>query len=188
MADLLQQCREAFGEGRSLANGLMDEQFNWTPRLGVWSVGQCLMHLNVTNEDLLRKLAPPMQKARRRGWHAQTPFELSWIAKTLLAGIEPPVKMKLPAAKHLTPLPSVDRADCMRRWADTHDEFLRVMQMADGLDLRRIHVPSPVSRLIRYNLGTLFHVATAHDRRHLWQASRLLAHPQFPRTPIRAGE
>ena len=32
-----------------LARGLSPEQLNWKPAEGVWSVGQCLHHLYVTN-------------------------------------------------------------------------------------------------------------------------------------------
>jgi hypothetical protein len=46
-------------------------------------------------------------------------------------------------------------------------------QSADGLDLARIKVPTPISRLIRLSLGMTFAQVAAHERRHLDQAWRV---------------
>ncbi len=42
-----------------LLAGLTDEQLNWQPTPGTWSVGQCLDHLCITNETYL----PPISVA-----------------------------------------------------------------------------------------------------------------------------
>jgi hypothetical protein len=38
---------------QAVAAGLTDEQLNWQPAQGSWSVGQCLEHLCITNEAYL---------------------------------------------------------------------------------------------------------------------------------------
>lgn len=36
-----------------LVQGLSNEQLNWHPALGAWSVGQCIEHLAITNDVYL---------------------------------------------------------------------------------------------------------------------------------------
>src|SRR5947209_16641423 len=42
---------------RALLAGLTEEQLNWQPAPGTWSVGQCLEHLCLTNEAYLPPIA-----------------------------------------------------------------------------------------------------------------------------------
>ncbi len=44
---------------KKLVAELTDEQLNWQPAPGPWSVGQCLEHLSITNEAYL----PPISVA-----------------------------------------------------------------------------------------------------------------------------
>jgi hypothetical protein len=56
------------------------------------------------------------------------------------------------------------------------------VRQADGLNLNRNRVISPVTSLLRLPLGAYFVFVIAHDRRHLWQARQLRTAPAFPRT------
>jgi hypothetical protein len=40
---------------------------------------------------------------------------------------------------------------------------------------------SPFSKLLRFTLGQVFALNTAHGRRHLWQARQVRIDPGFPR-------
>jgi hypothetical protein len=52
----------------------------------------------------------------------------------------------------------------------TQGELLALVEQSVGLDLAGRKVPSPVTRYVRYNVCAAFHILTAHQRRHLWQA------------------
>lgn len=58
--------------------------------------------------------------------------------------------------------------------------------MSDGLDLSAVSTASPAARFFTLTLGQCFGALAAHDRRHLWQAHQVVAHPAFP-TPSGAG-
>jgi hypothetical protein len=51
---------------------------------------------------------------------------------------------------------------------------------AEGLDLARVKVPTPISRLLKLSLGMTLAQAAAHERRHLEQARRVRENPRFP--------
>jgi hypothetical protein len=58
--------------------------------------------------------------------------------------------------------------------------LLAAIEGADGLDLNRVRVTTPISRVLRISLGEALALATGHTRRHLDQARRVRAHPRFP--------
>lgn len=54
------------------------------------------------------------------------------------------------------------------------------VERSDGLDLRRVKVASPVSRLVRVSLGAWFAALIVHEQNHIAQAGRVYHHPNFP--------
>lgn len=60
------------------------------------------------------------------------------------------------------------------------DQLEKRMTQADGLDLGRVRVSSPISRSIKMSLGQSFALVLAHERRHLWQARQVRGSAGFP--------
>jgi hypothetical protein len=60
-------------------------------------------------------------------------------------------------------------------------QYVDRLRQANGLDLARARVRSPIASWIVMPLGTGFAAMIAHEKRHLWQARRVVEHPQFPR-------
>ena len=52
-------------------------------------------------------------------------------------------------------------------------QLLLQLNRSDGLDLRRVKVATPLSRLLKMSLGLMFAQIVAHERRHLEQAQRV---------------
>ena len=60
-------------------------------------------------------------------------------------------------------------------------QFVDRLRQANGLDLSRARVRSPILTWWRMPFGTGVAFTTAHERRHLWQARRITEAPAFPR-------
>jgi hypothetical protein len=174
----LDEFRQAFeriaGEGDALAGGLTDEQFNWRPPTGAWSVAQCIEHLNATARLYLPALDEGIADAIRRGFYGEGPFRYSWFARMFVRSIEPPVKRRFKAAKSFLPPASRPRHESMAAFRAYQVQFIDRLRQANGLDLARARVRSPAVRWIRLQLGAGFALMVAHERRHLWQASNVL--------------
>jgi hypothetical protein len=82
--------------------------------------------------------------------------------------------MLLPASSPLA------AAEVLRDFLELRDQFGQRIRRADGLDLKRAVVQSPVSRFFRLPLGAYLAFLLAHDRRHLWQACQVRGAPDFP--------
>ena len=122
-----------------------------------------------------------MEEARAKGLLGQGPFKYSRFATWMVNSMEPPPKRRLRTFKVFTPAPAVDRrvADVLAEFQTVRDGLIERLRRADGLDLKRAKVTSPVSRFFRMSLGAYFAFVIAHDRRHLWQARQVMAAPGF---------
>jgi hypothetical protein len=177
---LVYQVKVVLQEAEGLYWGLSDDQINWTPAPGQWSMAQCLDHLNTTNAVFMEKIDAAMKDGRARGVLGDGPYTYGFLSRWFLRALTPPVKTKFKAPKNMRPAPRRAMADLLPTWESSHQRITDMMRDSNGLDLARVKVASPASKLISYPLGIAFWIATAHDRRHLWQARQVRNHPDFP--------
>jgi hypothetical protein len=167
-------------DARVLVAGLSPEQFNWRPEPGRWSIGECLDHLN-TIEKVFPAVDRAMDDADHRGLTSPGPFRYGWWSRLVVRSMEPPPLFRMRTFSMLLPASTpLDPARVRQAFLDLRDQFSRRLRRADGLDLRRAIVQSPVSRFVRLPLGAYFAFLLAHDRRHLWQARQVRLAPGFP--------
>lgn len=163
-----------------LLAGVSDAQFNWRPEPHRWSVAECLGHLNVTGTAYLRALDRAISEARSRGLTGGGAFRSGLLGGWMTRSMEPPPRMKMKAPKSILP-PAPDRplATVREEFMALQDEMERRLRDAEGLDLTRARVTSPVASFLRVRLGDAFGFLLAHERRHLWQARRVRDEPGF---------
>ena len=163
-----------------LLERMTDAEFNWRPSEHSWSIAQCLVHLNLTNELYLAPMRQAIKEAKAQGLFADGPFKHSFFGNLFVRSIEPPPRMKFKVpARVLDPPPDQPLADVRSKYMKLQDEILMSMEEANGVHLAKVKVQSPFSKLIRLSLGQCFALLTAHERRHLWQARQVKSHPKF---------
>ena len=185
LAPELDAFRQAFehlaDDADEIAGALNDDQFNWRPPSGGWSVAQCIEHLNVTARSYLPMLDEGIADAIRRGLYGEGPFRYNWFGRKFVESQEPPVKRKFRAAKIFIPVPSRPRQESLAAFRAYQVQFVDRLRQANGLDLSRARVKSPAVSWIRLPLGCGFALMVAHERRHLWQARNVINETGFPR-------
>lgn len=176
------QFETAKAEVRTLTDGLSDAQFNWRPAPGRWSIAECLDHLNVTGSKLLPGMDAAITRARERGQTASGPFQYGWLARWFIRGTGPiPSSGKgMKGPKLYAPKPEQPIGRVLPTFVELQDQLIARLHAANGLDLTRIKVASPVSTLLRLSLGAWFQATAGHQERHLNQARRVREHPGFP--------
>jgi hypothetical protein len=152
---------------------LSDEQANWRPAPGRWSIAECLGHLNETARESTQRLDDALGPARKSGLTSQGPFSYPLWERLFVQSLEPPPRFRARTSKALSPPRDLAAADVLREFLEWQDGFAERLRQADGLDLRRVRVKSPVAGWLRYSLGTAFRVFLAHERRHIWQARQV---------------
>jgi hypothetical protein len=175
------QFEQIADEADSLAGGLTDEQFNWQPPSGGWTVAQCIDHLNVTARVYLPSLDEGIAQAIRRGLYGEGPFRYSLLGRMFVWSQQPGTKMKYKANKAFMPSPARRKQETLAAFRAYQVQFVDRLRQANGLDLARARVQSPVASALRMPLGSGFALMVAHERRHLQQARNVIANSSFPR-------
>jgi hypothetical protein len=151
-----------------LAGGLSEEQFHAPTKNGGWSVGLCLEHLIVTAEALVPRWEAVLQNPSPAG---PAEFSYSLLERAILYSLEPPYRLKRKAPAWATPGARRSIGETFRRFASAHGELARLIGRSGSLS--QASVASPFLPGIQCRLGFAFDSVLAHERRHLWQASRI---------------
>jgi hypothetical protein len=178
--DLRKQFERISSDADALAQPLRDDQFNWQPSPGAWSIGECFDHLNSTARVYLPKLDEAISEAIRGGVYGEGPFSYAWLGRLFVWLNEPPPRARLKAPQAFHPKPNRSRHEVMAAIRAYQVQFVDRLRQANGLDLGRARVASPVAKWLRVSLGSGFALMAAHERRHLWQARMVTQAPGFP--------
>jgi hypothetical protein len=144
----------------------------------VWSVGQCLDHLRVTNEVYLKPMSASLTGRQRAVVQEITP---GWFGRWFIRSfIEPSAKVtRARAPKKIRPGAQVEPS-VLDRFLSTNREARELVQRARNYDVNRIRFRNPFVPVIRFTVGTGLEIVSKHQRRHLLQAERIRASPDFP--------
>jgi DinB superfamily len=165
---------------RQLVADLDRDQFNWKPAPERWSIAQCLVHLNKVDWAYVRALDHGIEKARERGLVGGRRIRYNSLERWFIRSLEPPPRRRFRAPKTVVPTEDHPREEVLERYLSTKDSLLGLLRRADGLDICRAKINSPLLKILRLRIGAAFALIAAHDRRHLWQANQVRRHPEFP--------
>jgi hypothetical protein len=162
---------------RALASSLTAAQLNWTPSPSSWSAGQCLEHLAISTEVYLPPIGAALDRAPAGSADEITPGAPSrWFIRNFIA----PSTVKAKASGKIAPGSNVDGA-ILDRYLHAHRAARELVARAAAHDINRIRFANPFVPLLRFTVGTGLEIISKHAMRHLQQAERVKADPQFPR-------
>lgn len=160
-------------EFTQLCAGLTEAQLAWRQDPSRWSIAENLIHLKVTADVFLPSMDQAIADARRRHLYAEGPFFPGVMGRFYIWYVKPPVRIRLRAPKPLKPLLEGPATAALQQFLQSQQDILQRVEAANGLDLQRAWFKSPLASFIRMNLLTIFSVCCGHERRHLWQASKV---------------
>jgi hypothetical protein len=180
------------GEVDAISQGVRDhfgalaaEQLAWRPDPERWGIGHCLVHLARINELYRERLTPALRRARARGFTARAPLRGSWVGRWFARAVGPGGRaVRTPPA--FRPRGETVEGSALETFFGEQVRLQTLLDSARGLDLDRVRVTSPATRLIRLHACDVFRVLVEHEKRHVAQAERVLASPGFPTLPERA--
>ena len=181
LADYLEQFEANRQRAAELCTRLNAVQIVWRPEPGRWSVAQCLHHLGVSARTYSVNIHTAVEDGRRRQLLSSEPSRFGWLVRRVIQEMEPPVGSRQKSPRKFLPPPDALTPQEVRAIVETTAQSWRLcLTEAEGLDLRRVKVRSPAVPLLRFRLGAVFAISTAHERRHLWQAEEVCGSPGFP--------
>ncbi|GJM44288.1 MAG: hypothetical protein DHS20C21_11300 [Gemmatimonadota bacterium] len=160
--------RDEFGD-------LSDEDLDRRPEDGGWSIAECARHVTIVNVEYLDGIEKAVQDGRAAGRRADGPFRYGRFGTWFVNQLEPTATRRLKAPKPAQP----PHEQGGRAWmTDLDASFVRLdaaLTAAEGLDLARIKVTSPLFRMLRFQLGIALRLLVVHSDRHSVQMQRVLA-------------
>ena len=163
-------------EASSLVDDLDADSLQTSPDPETWSAAQCFDHLNTAGWLLLRSLEESIRQGRKEGPFGEPPFEYGFVSRWFVRSMEPSSGWTFTAPSVYEPDPpsTLYPNEAVDEFLELQDQFADCVEAADGLDLRRLRLPSPALPLLRISLGAWFEATIAHEHRHLKQAQQVL--------------
>jgi hypothetical protein len=173
--DLARQLDRVSEQARQLGAEFSPRELSDPPPRGGWSAADNLMHLTVSSRALIPRMSKTLAKLDAAGRRSPHPSRPDWIGRLYSWALEPPVRLKVRAPQPFVPPLGTPASDALPAFLAEQASLRTLVEQSVGLDLAGRKVPSPVSRYVRYNVCSAFHILLAHERRHLWQARRAAA-------------
>ncbi len=178
--ELRKQFEQISTDADTLVTPLGQEQFVWRPGPNRWSIAECLEHMNATARAYLPAIDEGIADAIRNGAYAEGPFQYNLIGRIFSRLMEPPARFRMRAAIDKMPGPQRPKRETLAGFRAYQVQYVDRLRQANGLDLSRSCVRSPLASWIRIPLGSAFASMAAHERRHLWQARKIREFAGFP--------
>lgn len=177
---MLQRGREAADIVIKEFSELSELQLNWKASEENWSIGQCLDHLIVSDclyFPVLKKIAG--KNYTMTVWEKWSPLS-GFFGKMLVQQLGETVNKKVKAPRVFVPASSNIDLGIMERFQKHLDTLFVCIDGCKELDLDKIYITSPVSKLVTYNLRHAITILIQHLHRHINQAKKVKALKAFP--------
>ncbi|HUF68965.1 MAG TPA: DinB family protein [Longimicrobiales bacterium] len=169
-------------QAKRAASDLDATAMKWRPPDGGWSVAQILEHLVITTTLYLAPIRGMIDDATPADGPVR-PWKPSLMGGLLIRSLVPTAERRLPTVGKLEPGPEPD-TDVVGRLLGAFRNVADLLWNAQGIDMRKPRMTSPVSPLVRrLNLGDGFVIVVVHAQRHMRQIERVIATPGFPGGP-----
>jgi hypothetical protein len=174
------QFEQISADADALVTPLADDQFAWKATPEIWSIAECLEHMNATARAYLPAIDEGIADAIKNGAYAEGPFHYNLIGRIFSRLMEPPARLRMRAALDKLPGPQRPKRETLAGFRAYQVQYIDRLRQANGIDLSRARVRSPLAHWIRIPLGSAFASMAAHERRHLWQAQKITRAGGFP--------
>jgi len=182
----LDRCASSFGEARgnfeTLVSGLDDRRANWQPAPGKWSVAECIDHLNTSAREYFPRMERAIERGREKEILGHAPYGgRTLLGRIILWALEPKARRKVKAPKVFRPQQgTLDFDKVCEEFRAALAHFEKLAEEADGLDLGRLRLATPIVPWPRVSLAEAFEIHALHIPRHLAQARRVIETSGFP--------
>jgi hypothetical protein len=176
--DLLKDLRtdvERIKEAAAFFKDVDKTKLVYQPSEGKWSIVQVLEHLNAYGRYYIPAMEKGMteKKTEKQAW-----FNGGFWGDFFTNSMKPKnvyeIKNKMKAAKAYSFSNSLNVDTVLNEFLKQQDDLIRLLDMAQHVDLNAVRLPITISKVIRLKLGDVFRFLIAHEQRHMIQARNTL--------------
>lgn len=159
---------------------LSENQLNWKPADGVWSIAECIDHLIVTNQLYFNEFEKQFSQKQVITDCSKAPVKNKFISKFIIKSVEPNNLKKVKTFQVFQPASSKHTKEVLTLYSDIQKQLINLITSTKDLNLNKHTMSSPASKLIKENFCDVLEIIRLHDRRHINQAQRVLNNKSFP--------
>jgi len=159
--------------------GLTKPQLNWKPTDEVWSIGQCLDHLIVSNKRYFNSFKGIANGTKKPNFWERLPVGNFW-GNMIRKSVHPDTIKKAKTPDIFKPSSSDIRDDIVQELAYNFEELKRLVRFTDSADHERTMISSPAAAFITYSLKDACIILITHLERHYRQAKAVKEVEGFP--------
>jgi hypothetical protein len=179
LSDLTKKLKAITEDARSSFGQLTGDQLNWKPSEKGWSVGQCLNHLILTNEQFYPEMDKLATGTRKNSFFENySPFS-GMFGRFLIKAVTEGSRPASAPSKKIVP-PSDIPADIVEKYCEHKAEMIEKIGKTGDVDWQKTIVTSPFLAVFTYSLGDAYVVLVEHSKRHINQAKRVMQAEGFP--------
>ncbi len=174
LKDVIEDLKEIEGTTINEFQNLSEEDLLWKPAPDKWSIAECLQHIIIANTIYKHDIENRLQQAEVKT--IEYPITFSLTGRLFLLAVDPKYKWKVPAPKIFKPV----KANKVENGKETVEEFVKLQteiigtaQKACAYDHQHVHTYSPLSKLLKFNVGEQLYIMMRHTKRHINQALRV---------------
>lgn len=157
-------------------------QLNWQPNSSSWSAAQCLKHWLLASEKYITQLKKVIEKGKEKNKLASRPYQKSFSGRLMIFAVDPSIKIPIPSPKAFQPIKSqLYDTTIVSQFTTTLQELTFLIKESENLDWNHLKITSPITSLMKLNIGDVFETLTLHALRHLKQAQKAIAIENFPK-------
>ena len=157
---------EAFGD-------LSNEQLNWTPSSGTWSIAQNIDHLIHINKSYFPVIDSLRNGTYKKPFIGKIGFLTSFFGKTILKAVQPDRKKKMKTFSIWEPAKSEIPVGILDRFKSHQTELKNRIENSKDLVEKGTIISSPANKNIVYKLETAFDIIVTHEQRHFEQSKEV---------------
>jgi hypothetical protein len=139
-----------------------------------------VVHLGIIGQRYLSALDETIDRADAENLASRGPYRYGFVERWIVHSTEPPPRIRLRTPASARPPDDQPLAAVSENFLRLQDELRKRIRAANGLDLARAKVRSPLVKSLKLGLGPCFGFLLAHERRHLWQGWQVRRHEAFP--------
>ena len=152
---------------------LSEEDLNWRPSKGAWSIAENIDHLITLNKTYFPILAHLNKGNYKLPFIARFGFVVSFFGNMILKSVQPERKIKTKTFAIWEPSKSSYKKSILSRF-EKHQLRLKqeIDQVKDRIKENAV-ISSPANKNIVYKLETAFDIIVTHEKRHFEQANEI---------------
>ncbi len=159
---------------------LKENQINWKPSEKKWSVGECIDHLVVTHKLYNSKIKELQPLAEVSG-EGSFKFKHTFSGRMILKYVDPNSTTRAKTFKVFKPSMRQINTNIIRSFCEEVETMISFAEKLRGVDITKIKISSPVTKLLRMNVGDVLLINLYHDKRHINQAEKIINETNFPK-------